>query len=160
MAPEAKKAKKSEEPKEVKAKKAKAKRAQAAKVKKVKGEEKVEKLKPDKALEVRALARFVRISPLKARQVVDLIRGRDVVEATDILRFSPKGSAKVVLKVLLSAAANAEKNKNVSREDLYVAETYVNQGPVLKRFRPRAMGRAGRIRKPTSHIAIVLRGKE
>lgn len=158
MAPEAKKTGKPQKAKETKSKKTPA--AETKEAKEVKGKEKVEKVKPGRTLEVRALARFVRVSPRKARQAVDLIRGKDVVEATDILKFSPKGAAKVVLKVLLSAAANAEKNKHMSREELYVAEAYVNQGSVLKRYRPRAMGRASRIRKPTSHVAVILRGKE
>ncbi|MDI3281095.1 MAG: 50S ribosomal protein L22 [Bacillota bacterium] len=111
-------------------------------------------------MEARAVARFVRVSPRKARQVVDLIRGKSLREALTILRFLPKAASSVVEKVVRSAAANAENNLNLRRDDLYVATIYVDQGPVLKRYLPRARGRADRIRKRTSHITVILKEKE
>lgn len=111
-------------------------------------------------MEARAVARHIRISPRKARQVVDLIRDKDVDEALAILRFAPKGSSPIVEKVVRSAMANAENNYDMDVESLYVAECYVDQGPTLKRIRPRARGMANRIRKRTSHITVILREKE
>jgi len=108
----------------------------------------------------RAVARYVRISPLKAQQVINLIRGKDAEESFAILKFSPKAAARLINKVLGSAVANAEKNLAISRSNLYVSEAYVNQGPTLKRIRPRAMGRAFRVRKRTSHITVVVTEKE
>lgn len=103
-----------------------------------------------------AHARYVRISSRKVKIVIDLIRGKSVAEAQGILQFTPKAASAVVEKLLNSAVANAENNLELSRDNLYVAEVYANQGPTLKRFRPRAQGRATRIRKRTSHITIVL----
>ena len=103
-----------------------------------------------------AQARFVRTAPMKCRRVIDLVRGLDVQEALDILRFAPQSASEPVAKVLASAIANAEHNKNLDRRDLVVAQAYVDEGPTLKRFRPRAQGRAFRIRKRTSHITIVV----
>ncbi|WP_461367952.1 50S ribosomal protein L22 [Candidatus Darwinibacter acetoxidans] len=111
-------------------------------------------------MEARAVARHVRISPRKARQVIDLIRGRDVEEALTILKFTPKGASPRVEKVLRSAVANAENNFEMDVDSLYVAECYVDQGPTLKRIRPRARGMANRIRKRTSHITVILRERE
>ncbi len=111
-------------------------------------------------MEARAVARYVRVSPRKARLVVDLIRGKSVEEATAILTFTPRAAAEVVEKVLLSAVANAEKNLKIGRDDLYVSTTYVDEGPTLKRIQPRAMGRAFRINKRTSHITIVVKQRE
>lgn len=108
----------------------------------------------------RAVAKYVRISPLKAQQVINLIRGKDAEDAVALLRFTPKAAARVITKVLNSAIANAEKNLHISRNRLYVSEAYVDQGPTLKRIRPRAMGRAYRIRKRTSHITVVVTEKE
>lgn len=105
---------------------------------------------------VSATAKYVRISPRKARLVVDLIRGKSVKEAKAILSLTPRAAAHVVGKVLASAVANAENNANLSADDLIVARAYVNEGPTLKRFRPRAMGRASRIRKRTSHITVAV----
>lgn len=107
--------------------------------------------------EARAVAKYVRMSPSKAQQVITLIRGRAATEAESILAFSAKGASEPVGKLLKSAIANAEKNHSLKRDDLFVAEAYANQGPTLKRFRPRAQGRASKIRKRTSHITIVLR---
>ena len=103
-----------------------------------------------------AIARYVRISSRKVKIVLDLIRGKSVAEAQAILEFTPKAAAPVVLKVLNSAVANAENNQDLSRDTLYVAECFANQGPTLKRYRPRAHGRANRILKRTSHITVVL----
>lgn len=111
-------------------------------------------------MEARAVARHVRISPRKARQVIDLIRGKDVEEALTILKFTPKGASPIVEKVLRSAVANAENNFEMDVDSLYVAECFVDVGPTLKRIRPRARGMADRIRKRTSHITVILRERE
>jgi large subunit ribosomal protein L22 len=103
---------------------------------------------------VNATAKYVRVSPRKAGDVARLIRGKRVEEAKAILMLSPRAAAKLVGKVLDSAVANAENNENMDSDELYVAEAYVNGGPTIKRFRPRAMGRASRIRKRTSHITV------
>jgi len=103
---------------------------------------------------VNAIAKYVRVSPRKARQVVDLIRGKSVKDAKYILKLTPRGAAPLVGKVLASAVANAENNNDMSAEDLYVARAFVDEGPTLKRFKPRAMGRASKIRKRTSHITV------
>lgn len=108
-------------------------------------------------MEVKALARYVRVPPRKARLIVDLIRGRNINEALTIVRFVPKEAARVVEKVLRSALANAQHNHGVRDVDrLFVKEAYVDQGPTLKRFQPRAMGRVNMIRKRSSHITIIL----
>ena len=104
----------------------------------------------------RAIARYIRVSSRKVKIVIDLIRGKSVKEAEAILRYTPKAATEPVLKLLNSAVANAENNLELNRDDLYVAEVYANQGPTLMRYRPRAHGRASRIRKRTSHITIVL----
>ena len=111
-------------------------------------------------MEARAVARYVRVAPRKARLVVDLIRGKSVDDARAILRFSPRAAAEVVEKVLNSAVANAERNLHVKSEDLVVASTFVDEGPTLKRIQPRAMGRAFRINKRTSHITVVVGQRE
>jgi len=103
-----------------------------------------------------AVARYVRISSRKVKIVLDLIRGKSVAEAQAILRFTPKAAAPIVEKVLNSAVANAENNLDLSAETLMVAECFANQGPTLKRYRPRAHGRANRILKRTSHITVIL----
>ncbi|MGB4466328.1 MAG: 50S ribosomal protein L22 [Eubacteriales bacterium] len=103
-----------------------------------------------------ATARYVRISPRKVKVVIDLIRGKRVGEALSILEHTPKAASEPVAKLLKSAMANAENNLGMNPDSLYVAEIYANQGPTLKRFRPRAQGRAYRIRKRTSHISVVL----
>lgn len=107
-------------------------------------------------MEARATARYVRISPRKARQVVNLIRGKKAQEALVLLRFIPKKAARLVYKVLKSAIANAENNWNMDVENLVVSKAYVDQGPIWKRVHPRAFGRAYLIRKRTSHITIVV----
>ena len=111
-------------------------------------------------MEARAVARYVRVSPRKARLVVDLVRGKSADEAATILRFTDKGVAEVVGKVLASAVATAEHNLKVKPETLFISEAFVNEGPTLKRIRPRAMGRAFRIRKRSSHITIVVKQRE
>ncbi|ABR50545.1 ribosomal protein L22 [Alkaliphilus metalliredigens QYMF] len=110
-------------------------------------------------MEARAIAKFVRIAPRKVKIVVDLVRGKQVDEALAILKHTPKGASPVVIKLIQSAVANAENNHEMDREQLFVSEVYANQGPTMKRFRPRAMGRATTIRKRTSHIGIVVKEK-
>ncbi len=104
----------------------------------------------------KATARFVRVTPMKARRVLDLIRGKDVDEALDILRFAPQSASEPVYKVLASAVANATNNLGVDRRTLVVNTAFADEGPTLKRFQPRAQGRAFRIRKRTSHITVVV----
>jgi large subunit ribosomal protein L22 len=111
-------------------------------------------------MEARAVARHVRISPRKARQIVDAIRGKEVEEALAILRHAPKAASGVVEKTLRSAMSNAENNHEMDGHRLYVARAYVDEGPTMKRIRPRARGMAYRIRKRTSHITVVLAEKE
>jgi len=102
----------------------------------------------------RATARYVRMTPMKVRRVVDLIRGMEAREALSVLQFAPQAASEPVAKVLASAVANAEHNHQLDPESLIVAVAYVDEGPTLKRFRPRAQGRAFRINKRTSHITI------
>jgi large subunit ribosomal protein L22 len=108
----------------------------------------------------RAVARYVRMSPTKVRRVVALIKDRPLQEALDILRFSPQAAAVPVFKVIASAAANAENNLDLDRATLVVAAAYADEGPTLKRIRPRAQGRAYRIRKRTSHITVEVESRE
>ena len=105
---------------------------------------------------VKATAKFVRISPYKVRVVLDLIRGHDVAEAANILRFCERDAAFTIGKVLRSAVANAVNNDEIPAEELYVSACYADEGPTIKRFRPRARGRTGAIRKRTSHITVVV----
>jgi large subunit ribosomal protein L22 len=109
-----------------------------------------------KAKEVKAKVRFVRMSPFKVRRVLDQIRGRSYREALIILEFMPYRSCEPVLTLLRSAAANAEHNAGLDRSKLIISQAYADQGPVLKRFQPRAQGRAYQIRKPTCHITIAV----
>ncbi|NLC11819.1 MAG: 50S ribosomal protein L22 [Firmicutes bacterium] len=111
-------------------------------------------------MEAKARARYLRIAPRKAQAVIDLIRGKDVEEAQSILRMLPNKPAFLINKVLQSAKANAEHNYDMDVSNLYVAQAYVDEGPTLRRYRPRARGRATRIRKRTSHITIILNEKE
>lgn len=110
-------------------------------------------------MEARAQARFIRVTPMKARRVVDLVRGMDVDEAAALLGFAPQAAAEPVRKVIESAAANADDLAGTPRESLMVAEVYVDDGPTMKRFRPRAHGRASRINKRTCHITVVVDDK-
>jgi len=114
----------------------------------------------DTVTEARATAKTVRIAPRKVRLVVDEIRGKSVAEAISTLRFANRGAAKPVEKVLNSAIANAEHNFDLNAADLTVSEAYANEGPTLKRFRPRAQGAASAINKRTSHITIVVSENE
>ncbi|HHV53942.1 MAG TPA: 50S ribosomal protein L22 [Firmicutes bacterium] len=111
-------------------------------------------------MQARAVARYVRVAPRKVRQVAQLIRGRDLQEALEILRLVPKAAARPLEKVVRSAAANAENNHQLNRGRLYIANAYVDQGPVLRRWRPGFRGRPDPIRKKTSHITVVLAERE
>ncbi len=110
----------------------------------------------DSITEVKASARYVRMSPHKVRRVLDQIRGRSYREALIILEFMPYRACEPILKVLRSAAANAEHNEGLNRAELLITQAYADQGPTLKRYRPRAQGRAYQIRKPTCHITIAV----
>ena len=108
-------------------------------------------------MEARAKLSYARISSRKVKIVIDMIRNKTVGEALGILKNTPKAASELLIKLLNSAAANAVNNHNMDKDSLYVAEVFANQGPTLKRVRPRAQGRAFRIRKRTSHITIVLK---
>ncbi|MEA5532717.1 50S ribosomal protein L22 [Crocosphaera sp. XPORK-15E] len=110
----------------------------------------------DTTTEAKAIARYVRMSPFKVRRVLDQIRGRSYREALIILEFMPYRACEPILKVLRSAAANAEHNKGMDRTTLIVSQAYADGGPSLRRFRPRAQGRAYQIRKPTCHITVAV----
>lgn len=107
-------------------------------------------------MEVKAVTRYVRISPRKARLVTELIKGKPVEEALTILRFVPKKAARLVDKTLRSALANAEQNPNIDVDTLYIKRIFVDGGPTMKRWRARAMGRATKIIKRSSHITVIL----
>ena len=112
----------------------------------------------------RAQARYVRVTPMKARRVIDLVRGMPAQEALAVLKFAPQAASEPVYKVVASAVANARyaaerDSQRLDVEDLVVREAYVDEGPTLKRFRPRAQGRAYRVRKRTSHITVVVAPK-
>ena len=115
---------------------------------------------PDADVTVRARARYVRTAPRKARLVIDHIRGKDIEEARAILLHTPRAASRDVLKLLDSAIANAENNHELVADELRVGRAYVDEGPTLKRYRPRALGRATQIRKRTSHLTIELVAKE
>ncbi|UMB68680.1 50S ribosomal protein L22 [Mycobacterium paraterrae] len=106
-----------------------------------------------------AKARFVRVSPTKARRVIDLVRGKSVTEALDILRWAPQAASEPVAKVIASAAANAQNNNGLDPSTLVVATVYADDGPTAKRIRPRAQGRAFRIRRRTSHITVIVESR-
>jgi large subunit ribosomal protein L22 len=106
-----------------------------------------------------AKARFVRVSASKARRVIDLVRGKSVEDALDILRWAPQAASEPVAKVIASAAANAQNNSGLDPRTLVVATVYADEGPTAKRIRPRAQGRAFRIRKRTSHITVVVESR-
>ncbi|WP_124039179.1 50S ribosomal protein L22 [Neoactinobaculum massilliense] len=112
-------------------------------------------------MEAKAQARFVRVTPMKARRVVDVIRGQRVIDAIDTLTYAPQGAAKPVLKVVESALANArfaadEAGERFEEGDYYIQAAYADEGPTMKRIQPRAQGRANRILKRTSHITVVV----
>ena len=108
-------------------------------------------------MEAKAIAKYVRMSPIKVGAVLDLIRGKDVREASAILQYTPREAAVAINKVLKSAVANAENNHGLEADRLFVSEAYVGQGPTLKRFRPMDHGKAFRINKRTSHITLVVK---
>lgn len=118
--------------------------------------EKALKIEENRDKRPKAVAKHVRISPYKVRIVLDLIRGKNYVEAVALLENLQKSASEPIKKVLMSAAANAEHNLGMSKDNLYVAACYADQGPTLKRVMPRAQGRAFRILKRTSHITVVL----
>lgn len=107
-------------------------------------------------MEARAVAKYTRISPRKVRLIMDQIRGKKVEEALNMLSFAPQKAAFVLKKLIDSAVANAEQNLNLDVDKLYIKRVFADEGPTLKRFRPRAMGRATRIRKRTSHLTVIL----
>jgi large subunit ribosomal protein L22 len=107
-----------------------------------------------------ASARFVRVTPMKARRVVDMVRGLAVDEALALLQFAPQAASETVYKVLESAVANAEGTENLDRGTLVVSKAMVDEGPTMKRWRPRAQGRASRINKRTSHITLVVQPRD
>jgi len=107
-------------------------------------------------MEVKAVTRYVRISPRKVRLVTELVKGKTAEEALSILKFLPKKAARLVSKTLQSAVANAEQNSNIDVDTLYIKRIFVDEGPSMKRWRARAMGRATRILKRTSHITVIL----
>jgi large subunit ribosomal protein L22 len=107
-------------------------------------------------MEARAVAKYVRISPRKARLIMDEIRGKKVEEALRLLSFSPNKGAFLIRKLISSAVANAETGSEIDVDNLFIKRLYADEGPTLKRFRARAMGRATRIRKRTSHLTVVL----
>lgn len=111
-------------------------------------------------MEAKAVAKYIRISPRRVRQVVDLIRGKGIREAEAILLVTPKRGARAVAKVLKSAVANAEHNYDLDAGDLIVSRAFVDEGPTMKRYRPRARGQANVRRKRSSHITVVVGEKE
>ena len=113
----------------------------------------------DTITSARATAKFVRVSPMKARRVINLVRGKSVSDALAILKYAPQTASEPVAKVVASAAANAENNFGLNRSKLVISEAYADEGPTMRRFRPRAQGRAFHIRKRTSHITVVVSEK-
>lgn len=111
-------------------------------------------------MEAKASAKRIRISPRKARLVIDLVRGKEIGKAFGILKNTPKKAAKIIEKVLNSAVANAEHNQGMIADELYISEAYVDEGSTMKRYKPRAMGQASPINKRTSHITIKVAEKE
>ena len=126
----------------------------------VKVEKKAEKVAEVEELSAKATVKYARISSRKVAIVANLIRGKNVDEALAILKFTPRGAAEIIAKVVKSAKANAENNHEMDADKLYVASIVANQGPTMKRFMPRAMGRATMIRKRTSHIEVVLKERK
>ena len=111
-------------------------------------------------MEARAIAKYIRISPIKLQPVAALVRGKDLEEALNILKFTPGKGSEVIEKVVKSAAANAENNHSMNPDNLFVAEVYAHKGPTLKRWRAGSRGRAFPIHKRTSHIGVTLKEKE
>ena len=158
----AKAAKRKAAPKKTAAKKAPAKKAAAKKAKEAKkaAPKKEPAKKPVGPIVVRASSRYVRIAPRKARLVADQVRGLHIDRARALLQFSPRGAARDIGKLIESAASNAENNHDLVADEMRIAEITVDEGPTLKRFRPRALGRATPIHKRTSHIAVALSPEE
>ena len=155
-------AKKESAPKKAASKKAAAKKdapKKAAKAKKEPAKKAAPKAEPV-AIVVRASSRYVRVAPRKARLIADQVRGLHIDKARALLQFSPRGAARDIHKLIDSAASNAENNHNLIADEMRVAEITVDEGPTLKRFRPRAQGRATPIHKRTSHIAVALSPEE
>jgi len=121
---------------------------------------KKEPVKPVGPIVVRASSRYVRIAPRKARLVADQVRGLHIDRARALLQFSPRGAARDIGKLIESAASNAENNHDLVADEMRIAEITVDEGPTLRRYRPRALGRATRINKRTSHIAVALSPEE
>jgi len=113
-----------------------------------------------KKMEVKAVAKYVRISPRKMKPIADMVRGKNAKDAIAILKFTPRKGARIFLKVLNSAVANAENNNNLDIENLYVSQIYANQGSVMKRWKAGSQGRANPIKHRTSHVGVVLSEKE
>lgn len=113
-----------------------------------------------KIQEGKAITKYIRISPFKVRGIANEIRGKNINEALGILRFTPRKSASLLKKSLESAISNAENNNNLNKDVLYVSEVFIDEGPTLKRFKPRARGSANRILKRTSHITVVVKERE
>ena len=111
-------------------------------------------------MEAKAVAKYVRMSPIKLNPIADLVRGKDLNEALNILKFTPGKGSEIVEKVVQSAAANAENNFDMNPDNLYVAEISANQGPTMKRFRAGAQGRASMILKRSSHVAVTLKERD
>ncbi|MCP4683761.1 MAG: 50S ribosomal protein L22 [Desulfobacterales bacterium] len=107
-------------------------------------------------MEIKAAAKFIRISPRKIRLIMDQVRGRKVEEALNSLSFAPQKGARILKKLINSAVANAGQSSDVDIDSLYIKRVYADEGPTLKRWRPRAQGRATRIRKKTSHLTVIL----
>lgn len=114
----------------------------------------------DAITSAKATARFVRVSPMKARRVIDMVRGKSVEEALAILKYAPQAASEPVAKVVASAAANAENNFGLDPRTLVISEAFADEGPTMRRFQPRAQGRAFQIRKRTSHITVVVESQE
>lgn len=110
-------------------------------------------------MKAKAEAKYMRVSPRKMKPIADMVRGMDVKEAQAILKFTPRKGAEIFLKVLNSAVANAENNMDMDVENLYIAEIYANQGPVMKRWKAGSMGRANPIKRRTSHVGVVVSEK-
>ena len=111
-------------------------------------------------MEAKAIAKYVRMSPSKLKPIADLVRGKSLDEALTILKFTPGKGSEIFEKVVLSAAANAENNHEMNRDELYVAEIYANQGPTMKRWRAGARGSASKILKRSSHVGVTLKEKD
>lgn len=111
-------------------------------------------------MEARAIAKYIRVSPRKMKPIADLVRGKNVKEALAILKYTPRKGARIFLKVMKSAVANAENNHEMALDNLYVSQIYANQGPVMKRFKAGSMGRANPVKHRTSHIGVAVAEKK